>query len=140
MAIVSSPASNQRPAELLVPLRPLENSTGQLHAVLQTPHPILIAAFLQMQRFKSPDEAAAWVSRNHEMAFPKRSVSGLARIARISERPEWASLRSSVTEEFILVKESERPRFGWNPWFFGAGIGAFVFGVFAALNGRRAAR
>jgi hypothetical protein len=135
-AVIASTGANHRPAELFVPLRPVENSTGQVHAVAQTRHPILIATFLQLQRFKSPDEAGAWVSRNHEMVFPKRSITGLARVEHISNRPEWAALGGSVAEEFLVVKEGERPRFGLNGWLFGIGIGVFVVGVFAHSKGR----
>jgi len=135
-AVMAPTGANHRPAELFVPLRPVENSTGQVHAVVQTRHPILIATFLQLQRFKSPDEAGAWVSRNHEMVFPKRSISGLARVEHISNRPEWARLRGSTAEEFLMVKEGERPGFGMNGWLFGVGIGAFVVGAFALSKGR----
>ena len=138
-AVGNLSASRPRPTELLIPLHPAGNAAGQVHAILQTRHPILIATFLQLQRFNTPDDASAWISRNREMAFPKRSIIGVAHVSATAKYPELAALRKVMGEQFLLLKDYERPEARLYAWTFCLGIGLLILGTLVALTSRKVA-
>ena len=128
-----------RPYELFIPLTSPGLTNDEIHVVLATKNPELIATTIEMQSLKTDAETAAWAIKNHERLFPERTVQGLARFGvdmKDSERRKLMALDQDIVKDFTMIDDGSKPNLNSGLSFCGVGL-LFLLGGAWYLRSRR---
>lgn len=96
-----------------IPVRdPGSEGSGQIHVLLATKDPQILSIMQQLKASKTPADQLKVLAVHKDKALQTRTIQGLVRFGidlKDDDRKKLAALDKSLSKDFIIVDEGEKP-------------------------------
>lgn len=118
--------TSDAPKMLYIPVTTAKKSDDKkVHVILATKDEAMLATMKEMMQQKPSSVALAWISKNLDRCFIKQDISGVVQFGidqKDSERKKLTSLQGDLADDFIIIKDGEKPEFIISGLMFAGGV------------------
>lgn len=118
--------TSDAPKMLYIPVTAGKKSDDKkMHVILATKDEAMLETMKEMMQQKSPTAALTWIAKNLDRCLIKKDISGVVQFGidqKDSERKKLSSLQGDLAEDFIIIKDGEKPEFIISGLMFAGGV------------------